>query len=105
MDYPTAIRDLATRAGITIPERSERQGPDPHEHLFAACAAAQDWFATQLREHPDAAAARTYLAEREITDEAAAIHGLGYAPRGKEFFATMGKLGISDATLLEAGLG
>lgn len=104
MDYPTAIRDIATRVGITIPERTERQGPDPHEHLFAACAAAQDWFATQLREHPDAAAARTYLAEREIPDEAAAVHGLGYAPRGRDFFAAMGRLGISDATLLESGL-
>ena len=104
MDYPTAIRDLAQRAGITIPERAERQGPDPHEHLYAACASAQDWFATQLREHPDASAARTYLAEREITDEVAAVHGLGFAPRGKEFLQQMGRLGISDATLIESGL-
>lgn len=104
MDYPTAVRDLATRAGISIPERTERQGPDPYEHLYVAAAAAQDWFATQLREHPDAAAARTYLGEREIPDEAAAVHGLGYAPRGIELFGVMGKLGISDRTLEEAGL-
>ena len=35
MDYPTAVREVARRVGITIPERSGPTGPDPREPLFA----------------------------------------------------------------------
>ena len=45
MDYPTAVREVARKVGIVIPERSERQGPDPYEPLYSAAAVAQDWFA------------------------------------------------------------
>ena len=34
MDYPTAVREVARRVGITIPERGPT-GPDPREPLFA----------------------------------------------------------------------
>ena len=54
MDYPTAVREVARRVGITIPERPASAGPDPREPLFAAVAAAADWFARQLREAPEA---------------------------------------------------
>ena len=37
MDYPTAVREVARRVGITIPERSNAAaGPDPREPLFGA---------------------------------------------------------------------
>ena len=42
MDYPTAVRELARRAGIVVPERQQRSGPDPNEPLYGAVAAAQD---------------------------------------------------------------
>src|SRR5438552_18416186 len=77
MDYPTAVREVARRVGITIPERGPA-GPDPREPLFSAVAAAQDWFARQLREHPDAEIGRTYLQGRRVDIEAAALFGLGY---------------------------
>jgi DNA primase len=80
MDYPTAVRDVARRVGITIPERSERQGPDPREPLYGALAAAQDWFHRQLVESPEAAAAREYLAGRGLELESVAPFGLGYSP-------------------------
>ena len=31
MDYPTAVREVARRVGIVIPEQVERAGPDPRE--------------------------------------------------------------------------
>src|SRR5229473_1710713 len=52
MDYPTAVREVARRVGITIPERSGPTGPDPREPLYAAVATAADWFARQLRDGP-----------------------------------------------------
>ena len=104
MDYPTAVRDVARRSGIVIPERTERTGPDPHEPLVTAVAAAHDWFQRQLRELPEAEVARKYLAGRDITLETATELGLGYAPRGRAFLDEMARLGIGDDVLLTAGL-
>jgi DNA primase len=104
MDYPTAVREVARRTGITIPERASRAGPDPHEPLFSAVAVAQDWFTRQLLERDEAKAAREYLGSREVSLETAALYGLGYAPPGKAFLEAMRALGIEEPVLLEAGL-
>jgi DNA primase len=104
MDYPTAVRDVARRSGIVIPESTSRAGPDPLEPLYGVVAAAQDWFARQLLERSDAQGARTYLAGREIALEQAAQHGLGWAPPGGAFFAAMAELGIAEDALVECGL-
>ena len=104
MDYPTAVREVARRVGITIPERAQAAGPDPREPLFGAVAAAADWLARQLRESPEAETARSYLASRGIDLETAGVQGLGYAPRGAAFHDAMKGLGLTDPVLLEAGL-
>ena len=104
MDYPTAVREVARRYGIAIPESTERAGPDPREPLFQACDAAQAWFAAQLRDNTEAETARRYLVQREFPLEAAATLGLGYAPRGEEFLAAMKQLGIAEEVLIDAAL-
>ncbi len=104
MDYPDAVREVARRVGIVIPEQAERAGPDPREPLFQACDAAQAWYARQLRESPDAESARRYLLGREFSLDAAAEHGLGWAPKGDGFLAAMHELGIDQAVLEEAAL-
>lgn len=104
LSYPDAVREAARRVGITIPDRAERAGPDPHEPLFEAVAAAHDWFTRQLLELPDARIAREYLERREVPLETAAILGLGFAPQGKSFLEAMGTLGIESTILLRAGL-
>ncbi len=104
LDYPGAVREVARRYGIAIPESAERSGPDPREPLFQACDAAEGWYARQLLEMPEADRARRYLAERDVSLDAAAELRLGYAPRGGEFLAAMRTLGIPDAVLVEAGL-
>jgi DNA primase len=104
MDYPTAVREVARRVGIVIPERAARAGPDPLEPLFGAVAVAQDWFTRQLLESPDAKLAREYVEGREISLDTAALYGLGWAPAGKAFLAAMAELGIETKVLLEAGV-
>jgi DNA primase len=104
MDYPTAVREVARRTGIEIPDRPARSGPDPHEPLFGAAAAAQDWFGRQLLELREAEPARQYLASREVPLDQVAPMGLGYAPAGRAFLAAMEGLGIGEPVLLEAGL-
>jgi DNA primase len=103
MDYPTAVREVARKVGITIPER-RAAGPDPREPLFSAVAAAAEWYARRLREAEDAAAARRYLEQRAFDLEKLGLLGLGYAPKGEAFRQAMEKLGITLEVLLEAGL-
>jgi DNA primase len=104
LSYPEAVREAARRLGITIPDRPERSGPDPHEPLYGAVAAAHDWFTRQLLELPDARVAREYLERREVPLETAAILGLGFAPQGRAFLEAMSALGIGTDVLLRAGL-
>ena len=106
LDYPGAVREVARRTGITIPEPAGAggAGPDHREPLHTALAAAQEWFSARLREDPEARRAREYLEQREIPLETAGEFGLGYAPRGEGFREAMGTLGIAEPTLLDAGL-
>lgn len=103
MDYPTAVRDVAAKVGISIPERTS-SGPDPNEPLYEALTVAAEWYARRLREGKDAAEARSYLEQRGLTPEEVQLLGLGFAPKGEEFAAAMRQLGFKDERLLEAGL-
>jgi DNA primase len=104
MDYPSAVREVARRCGIVIPERPGRSGPDPHEPLYGAVAAAHDWFARQLLELPDARIARDYLQSRDIPLDTAALLGLGFAPSAPAFLKAMADLGIEEPVLIASGL-
>lgn len=103
MDYPTAVREVARRVGITIPDHGP-VGPDPREPLFGAVAAAAEWFTRQLREAPEGETARRYLAERAVSLENAAMLGLGYAPHGAGLVEAMKGLGVREADLAAAGV-
>ncbi len=103
LEYPAAIREVAGRYGISIPERPTG-GPDPREPLFTAVSVAGEWYAKRLRESDDAGAARSYLAQRGFDLEKLGPLGLGYAPRGNDFVEAMTRLGIENKVLVEAGL-
>ena len=103
MDYPTAVREVAAKVGVVIPDRPTG-GPDPREPLYSAAAIAGEWYAKRLREAPDGEVARKYLAHRGFSGEALHPLGLGFAPKGGVFLEAMEKLGIAQDVLLEAGL-
>jgi DNA primase len=103
MEYPAAVREVAGKVGITIPERSTG-GPDPREPLFSAVGVAAEWYAERLRDTAEGAAAREYLASRHFDVERLLVMGLGYAPKGKAFLDAMANLGVAEDVLLEAGL-
>lgn len=99
VDFPTAVRRLAQRAGIPIieeeasPEENQRQ--EMRKRLLALHAEAATWFHQNLLKTADAAPARDYLKSRAINAEIAKAWQLGYAPdswdalldflRGKRF--------------------
>lgn len=103
MDYPTAVREVAGKVGVVIPERPSG-GPDPREPLFSAVSIAAEWYAARLREGKDADRAREYLAGRGVAPETCNVLGLGFAPKGPVFLEHMATLGIAEDVLLEAGL-
>ena len=104
MDYPTAVREIAAKVGIVVPE-VRTAGPDPNEPLYSALSTAADWFARRLREGEDAAAARRYLDSRELDETVRDVYQLGYAPgAGDELLASLKGLGVDDAVVRKAGL-
>ena len=104
LDYPTAVREIAGKVGIVIPE-TQRQGPDPNEPLYSALGVAAEWFQRRLREADDAAPARGYLERRGLTPEVAEEFGLGFAPFTKEpLLEALPALGLEDERLVAAGL-
>lgn len=103
MEYPTAVREVARRCGISIPDRPSG-GPDPREPLFSAVSVAADWYTRRLIEADDAEGARRYLAGRGFETERVGPLGLGYSPRGDDFIQAMERLGIEHEVLFEAGL-
>jgi DNA primase len=104
LDYPSAVREVARRAGIPIPESRGPSAPDPREPLYQAVALAQEFYGRQLHEAEEARVARDYLAGRDVATALAGEWGLGYAPRGSELREHMQQLGVEEAVLLEAGL-
>lgn len=95
-----AVRLLAGRAGIALPEETspaaDRQGA-----LHAALRYAAGFYVEQLR--GDAGKrARAYLAERQFTREAVLAFGIGYAPDGWDGLATAATAAGFDADTLEA---
>jgi DNA primase len=84
MDFPSALRFLADRAGITLRGRSAEDtsgGSGPtRTQLRQANAFAADHFRRTLAEPGAGETARRVLAERSITAESIETFGLGVAP-------------------------
>ena len=76
--FPEAVRRVAERFGIPLPEEAGA-GQRPGDPLAAANAVAATFFQRALA-GPSGDVARAYLAERGLTAESSARFGLGYAP-------------------------
>ena len=79
LSFPEAIRQLATDAGMQIPDESEEmlaeaQRQRQQNHLLEHVAA---YFRRELHTTP---AAIAYVKQRGLTGETVACYGLGYAP-------------------------
>jgi DNA primase len=107
VDWPTAVRMVAERAGIevveTISRRSEEK--DDREPYWEVNGAAAEYFRTVLWEHELGAEARAYLEQRGVGRELAERVGLGFAPREIGLMRSfLNSLGFDDARQAEVGL-
>ena len=78
LDFPAAVRRLATRTGVELPEAGESRAR--WQALYEANAFAAEFYARELRDSPEGAAASEYLVMREVDDSAREAFQLGWAP-------------------------
>ena len=88
-EFPEAIRTVAEKCGIALPSPRERSPEERKEQtqrtaLVEMHREAAAFFKRQLEGTAEGKAARAYLADRGLDDEALARFGLGYAPSGGE---------------------
>jgi DNA primase len=105
IDFGEALRQLAQRAGVTLPSRAERGGESKErQRLFQINEAAAQYFQSQL----DATAgkkAKAYLLKRGLSDKTIADFQLGYSPEKWEALKQhLIDSGYAEAELLTAGL-
>jgi DNA primase len=105
VDFPTALRSLAGRAGVELSERTTREDAQ-RKRIRDALDAAIAFYHTVLTEHPAGAPALEYLHGRGFTDETIERFRLGWAPDAWDAMNTTvhRKRDIAEADLEAAGL-
>ena len=76
LDYVEALRFLAKRSGVTIPEEEEKTGGVRRTRIFEMNKAAARFFRSQLLLSKDA---KAYVIKRGLTQKTVDRFGLGYA--------------------------
>ena len=106
--FPEAVRQVAARAGVTVPEPEDgNQDPESkrdRETILRAHEVAAAWFREQLA-GPQGAVARRLLDTRGVTPATVALLGIGYAPAAREALKTkLLREGFSAESLARTGL-
>jgi DNA primase len=109
VDFPAAVRKLATRVGITIVEErgaaDESRQYEARRKLLKLHAEAAEWFHENLIKREIGESARKYLKQRGITGEIARRWQLGYAPDEWDAFGTWARgQGYDTRDLVMSGL-
>jgi DNA primase len=110
VDFPSAVRKLAARVGITLIEERGPSGAEDRQHevrrtLLQLHGEAATWFHENLIRKEFAEPARKYLKERGITTEIAKRWRLGYAPDEWDAFGSWARgRGYDQQTLITSGL-
>ncbi|DBA55694.1 TPA_asm: DNA primase [Porphyromonas phage phage022a_WW2931] len=105
ISFPEAVRILATRAGIKIPEAKlsdeELERQRKRESLESALSFARDAYRSLVTDP----SAEEFLASRKISAETLALYETGYAPSGRDYLLQQARRAQhADAVMLDAGL-
>ncbi len=77
LEFPAAVEELASRAGLEVPREGGHAPVQRHDRLYEALGAAQAWFRRKLGASE---AARSYLKGRGFDKATVDEFGIGYAP-------------------------
>lgn len=105
VDFPTALRTLAARAGVELSERTTREDAQ-RKRLRDALEAAIAFYHVVLTQHAQGKPALEYLHARGFTDETISTFQLGWAPDSWDALtnALIVRRRLTEADLLGAGL-
>ena len=104
LSYPDAVRLLADRAGMVVPEESGDEAPKRRKRLLELNKDAARFFHSMLSA-PEGALAAEYAAKRQLTPKTNRNFGLGAAPDSWDaLIRAMTEKGYTKRELLDAGL-
>lgn len=103
LSFVEAIEDLAKLCGLEVPytDASGHAKQDELQPLYKLLEEVSLYFQRQLREHPAAETAKSYLKQRGLTGETARSFEVGFAPPGWD---NLKNSFTSTPLLLQAGL-
>ena len=111
LDFPRAVEALAGSAGLEVPREPARGGQESPEReqgnkaLYALMEEVATYYRRQLRQHPQANRAVTYLKQRGLTGEIAKQFDLGFAPPGwHNLLKALGNTPAQQALLKDSGM-
>ncbi len=109
IDFRQALELLADQAGVSLNRNSGRrdyQPGDPRDkrNLYQTMAWVEEQYHQYLLQATEAAGARDYLAQRDITADSIARHHLGYAPDQWQWLLDQARSTPHSSALLE-GIG
>ena len=104
LSYPDAVRFLARRAGLAVPEDERDENHSRRERMLQLNRDAALFFHDQLSV-PSGEIARQYVQKREISPAMVTRFGLGFAPDSWDsLVSAMQNKGYTKPELLDAGL-
>ncbi|HWX38855.1 MAG TPA: DNA primase, partial [Candidatus Sulfotelmatobacter sp.] len=107
--FPEAVRAVAEKCGIAIPQARERSPEERRENQLRSALVdihkdAAAFFVQQLNTTPEGRAAKAYLLDRGLDFEAVARFGIGFAPSGGEALLRALKPKYPEKALEPSGL-
>lgn len=105
VDFVEALKQLASRAGVVLPERGVGKQDESRSRLVEVNEAAAQYFHSLLLRSEAAGRARSFLAERGISSDTASRFQLGYSPDSWDALSTyLTKAGYANEDIEAAGL-
>jgi DNA primase len=109
LSFPEALRRVAEKVGVSLPERVADETYDANARLRAQLyklhEVAAKFYAAQLSGTAEGRLARAYLADRGLSDETVGRFRLGYAPaEGQGLFRHLRDAGFEKELLGKSGL-
>ncbi len=108
LDFIEALKTLADRVGVILPEESDvydKQRSETRQRIYNMNKLAARFYYDRLTKTPDGRAALKYFYDRGITPKTITSYGLGFAPAGNDIMINyMRSQGFDDDQIVEAGL-
>lgn len=104
IDFPTALKQLAEKAGVALSKQPRQKAPEEkekEEKLYEVCEAAVTFFEQELLKRTDVL---EYLKTRGVTEESIKLWRLGYAPATWDALSKhLQQAGFGNSDIVEAG--